>query len=153
MKEKCDLYLPYQIIGNREWSERILRIYPKAILEEGRPYSGFLGINIDRLSAVSMVTEFRKRKIPCFNVPIAYRDGTTISVDEAIAFARKNTGLVEANFTADHRSNVPLWWSLISDALPNAGEGGGRISIDRLDGHVWRDYETGEYMYDYNNLL
>jgi hypothetical protein len=39
------------------------------------------------------------------------------------------------------------------DASQNLAEGGGMITVDASDGHIWTADEMAEYMYDFNNVI
>jgi hypothetical protein len=115
-----------------------------------------LGVNVNRVKLVSVISDLRAHKIECFSVPVEYRDGENISASRAFSLANeyaKTLGASAFEATSFH-SSPPVYWifSLRYDVAVEE-KIGGVVMIDRLDGHVWTDAENEEYMYDYNNVL
>ncbi|WP_345304559.1 hypothetical protein [Lysobacter hankyongensis] len=129
-----------------------LRVFdPEFIIDEGREYSGFLGLNLKRINGVSVVTQFRKNGVPAFSVPISYRDSPRISEVDAMRAA----GLFGSMEIGQSKNMNPMFFvfRVHNKNGELKDEGGGLIVIDSLDGHVWRDDEMVEYMYDFNNVI
>ncbi|WP_124459409.1 hypothetical protein [Variovorax sp. KBW07] len=128
------------------------------VIDENRYYKGFLGYGIDRLLGVALVTSFRRDGIDALNVPVGYRDGNLLTPEEMVDRVKgqltKGSELLPAKIDENllHPMKV-IFKTNAPEFLIVNGEGGGRIVVDRLDGHIWSDYEQAEYAYDYNNLL
>jgi hypothetical protein len=153
MQKKCDLY----IVNNINSPElRIIKIYDKNFLyDEHKSYSGYLSLNIDRIKLIAVVSEFRKKGINCFSVPIKYRDNKNVTRENAFNVAIEYANLNDfkvAPISAGVNDSAPVFWlfNIINDPKEKAG---GVVIVDRLDGHVWSSLEYEEYMYDYNNVF
>jgi hypothetical protein len=152
MQKKCDLYLCAEVNVSQI---KMLRLFDKSlILEEGTVHSGYLSVNIDRVKLVAVVSDFRRRNIPCFSVPIDYRN-SAISFEAAFEVAKKyaaEQGAVVGKI--DQVLCPPLFWSFSLVSVESSEKKtGGLLMVDRLDGHVWSFEEYEEYMYDYNNIF
>ncbi|MFL9872952.1 hypothetical protein [Paraburkholderia megapolitana] len=113
-----------------------------------------MGVNVDRVELVSVVSELRKAGVSCFSVPIEYMDNPGIDVAEAKVLAKKHAKSMRCAISeSGHREgHAPLFW--IFDTPANDDDrAGGVVIVDRLDGHIWRAGEYEEYMYDYNNIF
>ncbi|MCV2221740.1 hypothetical protein PspCFBP13508_15185 [Pseudomonas sp. CFBP13508] len=151
MQKKCDLYLCEAVDASQL---NVIRLFDKAfVCENGTKLSGYLSISVNRVKLVAVVSDFRRRQIPCFSVPVEYREAR-ISFEAALQIAQAHAmeqGLVGAENPTPY---PPLFWSfvLVSKGATEK-KTGGVIMVDRLDGHIWGLEEYEEYMYDYNNLF
>lgn len=152
MQKQCDLYLCSPVDASRL---KIVRLFDKSFsCDDGKVVDGYLFVNISRVKLVSIVSTLRREHIPCFSIPVEYRDGD-ISLEAACEVAK--------NYAESHGDDVgirdqmqypPLFWSF--SLIPgNSAEkkAGGVLMVDRLDGHIWTIEEYEEYMYDYNNVF
>lgn len=153
----CDIYLMKETLGGD--------IFPPGrpavkgvVIDKNRYYKGFLGYSIDRLLGVALVTSFRRGGIDALNVPVKYRDGNLLTIEEVAAKVREQLSKgsevlpVEVDVDLLHPMRIVFKTNASEFAIIN-GEGGGKVIGDRLDGHLWSDCEQAEYAYDYNNLL
>jgi hypothetical protein len=152
MQKKCDLYL----CADTDVSQiKMLRLFDKDVLpEKDTVRSGYLFVNVERVKLVAVVSDLRRRGVPCFSVPIEYRNSVH-TYAEAFEIAQKHAaeqGVLVAQI--DQERCPPLYWSfrLICIGLGEQ-KAGGILMVDRLDGHVWSQNEYEEYMYDYNNIF
>lgn len=126
------------------------------VYDSEKSYVGFLHVNVDRIKLVSVVSDLRRNGIACFNVPIAYRDHETISIETALDLATEHAKTFGASVAISirHQKAPPVFWAF--DLIHGNDENeksGGVVMIDKLDGHVWTYSEYEEYLYDYNNVL
>ncbi len=152
MQKKCDLYLCVEVEASQI---RMLRLFDKSFfLEEGMVRSGYLFVNVDRIKLVAVVADFHRRNIPCFSVPVEYRN-SIVTYDAAFEIAKKQAaekGAVVGQ--VDQVRCPPLFWSFSLSSIGSSEKKvGGVLMIDRLDGHPWGQDEYEEYMYDYNNIF
>jgi hypothetical protein len=155
MQKKCDLYLCDSVRSERL---RFIQLYDKNFsYDDEKTYMGYLGVDVDRIKLVSVISDFRMHKINCFSVPIEYRDRKNISAKHALSLANdyaKNLGASAFGPVMSESRCSPVFWIFALKYDSTAEEkAGGVVMIDRLDGHVWTDTESEEYMYDYNNLF
>lgn len=155
MQRMTDLYLCSPVRSARL---RFVELFDARFLFDAeRIYSGYLGVNIERIKMVSIVSDLRKHNIECFSVPIKYRDEENISLSSALVFAKKFAREISASALDTPYFQLkcsPLHWFFgldYEDAV--AEKAGGVVMIDRIDGHVWSAQDYAEYMYDYNNVL
>lgn len=152
MRKPCDLYL----CAEADVSQfRMLRLFDKeVILEEGTVRSGYLFVNIERVKLVAVVSDLRRRNVPCFSVPIEYRD-SRLTYGAAFEIAKKHAaeqGVLVGEIGQERRP--PLFWSFSQVGIgPAETKTGGVLMVDRLDGHLWSQSEHEEYMYDFNNIF
>ncbi len=151
MKRECDLYLCDDVEASQL---KDVRLFDKSfICEDGKKYSGFLRLNVNRVKLVSVVSDLRKRKILCFSVPVEYR-ASVVSNKAALEVAKKYVGANGVVGIEDQTKTPPLFWSFSLAVIGAVEERiGGVVMVDRLDGHVWSIDEYEEYMYDYNNVF
>lgn len=155
MQKKTDLYLCDSVRSERL---KFIKIFDKEFLYDAdKSYVGYLGINVDRVKLVSVVSDLRKHRIVCFSAPIDYRDRENISPNHALNLANdfaKTIGASALDGVQFQLKCPPVYWTFgLKYENPAEEKIGGVVMIDRLDGHVWSDLENEEYMYDYNNLL
>ncbi|MBC3917478.1 hypothetical protein H8L32_08340 [Undibacterium sp. CY18W] len=158
MQKICDIYLLEDISGSSGLLKQLKIFEPKLLFEEDQFYCGFLGLNVNRIVGVAIVTHLRNNRIKSVNVPVEYRDKNLMSEAEAEAVAREHAGNRDVAVRSMARKEVvtnPMYWcfQLEAPGSATAMEGGGIVTVDRLDGHIWQIGETEEYMYDYNNVL
>ncbi|CAN7631293.1 hypothetical protein ACVK1X_005127 [Pseudomonas sp. PvR086] len=152
MQKKCDLYLCGPVDASRL---KMLRLFDNDFAcEDGKVFSGYLFVSVNRVKLVAVVSALRQKQILCFSVPVEYREGE-ISFEIAFEIAKKYSaeqGVVVG--VRDQSQCPPLFWSF---SLSSVGHGekkaGGMLMVDRLDGHIWGLDEYEEYMYDYNNIF
>lgn len=152
MEKTCDIFLCNPVRGAWNWFEKIARADSLVRFDEGRPYVGYLGMNIEKSAGASLVAELRAQNIGALNVPVEYRGGMTLTLDQAESFARCHVFNPFARFTTIRTWYNPMWWSLLYSDLPNVDEGGGLFMIDRMTGRRWHESEVETYMSEYNKL-
>jgi len=155
MQKKADLYICKATQSERF---RFIQIFEKNFsYEVGKLYFGYLGINVDRVKMISVITDFRIHKIACFGVPIEYRDQKNISESHAFDIAEKYAAKINAlafKRPLAQSESPPVYWKFgLNEKDTIEEKAGGIVMIDRLDGHVWTAAENEEYMYDYNNIF
>ncbi len=155
MQKKCDLYLCESVKTDRL---KLLKVFDKEFLYvPDKAYVGYLGVNVDRIKLVSVVSDLRKHNIVAFSAPVEYRDGAKLPLEQARGLAIEYAKSVRASAveSAMLKSKCPpVYW--IFDLLYHSTEQekvGGVVMIDRIDGHVWTGSENEEYMYDFNNMM
>lgn len=150
---KCDLFLLNEYKGSDLGP---LHIFDKGfVYRPEKKYSGFLGLNVDRIKMVSIVVELRRKRLEVFSSDVRYRDLKNISAEEAARLAYGYAAAKGINLEFDYfwsMKNPPVFWGF-RIVCGDADRTGGIVMIDRLDGHVWNDSEYAEYLYDYNNIL
>ena len=153
----CDLYLPEPV---RTKKLAILNYYDKNfIFDTNKLYNGYMNVSINRLAIVYMVSSLRKEDIISYGVPLKYKD-VRITREEAFIIA---TNYINNEFSdgknrflkLDYKYGIPLVWhfSIFEEDPDPDIAGWGSVKIDKLDGHIWSEYEYYEYLYDYNNIL
>lgn len=151
MQMKCDLFLcePVKASGLK-----LISLFDKGFRpDNGLIYSGYLFISVDRVKLVAVVSDFRRHHIPCFSVPVEYRE-SRISSTVAFELAQTHVTNLGKISISEQGQKPPLFWSFTlgyDNAVEN--KAGGIIMVDRLDGHIWTAGEYEEYMYDYNNIF
>lgn len=155
MQKKCDLYLCESVCSERL---KFIKLYDKEFsCDAEKSYVGYLGVNVDRIKLVSVVSDLRKHKIDCFSVPVEYRDRENLSFKHAFSLAKnyaKNLGASAFDAMTLQSRCLPVFWIFdLKYDITSEEKVGGVVMIDRLDGHVWTDAESEVYMYDYNNVL
>ncbi|MFV0549939.1 MAG: hypothetical protein ACK5M5_14665 [Limnobaculum xujianqingii] len=151
MKNICDLYLNKEVDS---YHFKYLSLFDKTFIYiPQKLYSGYLGLNVERIKLVSVVIALRKEGIEAINVPVIYRDGLLLSRVTGFDIAKKHALLNGYNVMLENiNENIPLCWSYIITNHQNE-KVGGVVHVDKLDGHIWTSLEYEEYMYDYNNIL
>jgi len=150
---KCDLFLLNEYKGSELGS---LHVFDKNfVCEPEKKYSGFLGLNVNRVKMVSIVVELRCRGLEVFSSAVQYRDLNNIGVEQATKLACCYSAAKGFHVFFDplwSMKSPPVFWSF---RIVDAGEVrvGGTVMIDKLDGHVWSNDEYLEYLYDFNNIL
>ncbi|WP_141676588.1 hypothetical protein [Pseudomonas bananamidigenes] len=151
MKRECDLYLCDDVEASQL---KVIRLFDKSfVCENGKRYSGYLRVNVNRVKLVSVVSDLRQRKILCFSVPVEYR-ASVVSHKAALEIAKKYIGESGVIGIEDQAKKPPLVWSFSLAVIGSEEEKtDGVVMVDRLDGHVWSIDEYEQYMYDYNNVF
>lgn len=153
--QEVDLYICTAAQSERF---RFIRVFDKNFYYEAdKIYVGFLGINVNRIKLISVISDLRAHRIDCFGVPVEYRDRENISMSRALDFAKIHANGIGASVLEEAQPPSkcpPVYWkfSLISKNSTEE-KAGGLVMVDRIDGHVWTDAENEEYMYDYNNVF
>ncbi|WP_448650375.1 hypothetical protein ACSHWC_20690 [Pseudomonas fluorescens] len=133
-----------------------LHVFDKGFMcVPGKKYSGFLGLNIDRVKMVSIVVALRRKGLEVFSSSVRYRDISNIDIERATKLASDYSATKGFHVVYDpvwSMKDPPVFWSF---RIVSTGEVrvGGAVMIDKVDGHVWSDTEYLEYLYDYNNIL
>jgi hypothetical protein len=150
MNERCDIYLISPLKGDSLLMRQMTVLQPTFSPESNREYKGFLDLDLPRLKAVAVVTQFRRSGVSAFNVPIRYRDSLRIAVEEAhlVASAAGQDTVISVS-----NQNPMFYIFRSSGQQQQVSEGGGLIIVDALDGHKWSADELAEYMYDFNNVI
>jgi len=150
---KCDLFLLRETISPHF---RFLSIFDKNFrYQDGQVYSGYMGLNVERIKLVSVVVELRKKGVDAFNVPVRYRDQPKLTKEERFKIAKQHAGsrgdgVAFGGFRTFNAT--PMLWSF--PLLPSdESKVGGVVYVDTLDGHFWDLIEYDEYMHDYNAIL
>ncbi len=150
MENLCDLYIPIEHKINVP-EIRFLELFDKSFkYDENKLYQGFVGVNIVRIQLLRVVLELKKEGVVCLNVPIRYRDNPTIDLDQAYSYAKQYADSKNYEMGYIESEGTPLYWTfgLYSDDLV-----GGRVMVDKIDGHIWSGIERMAYQYDYNHIL
>jgi hypothetical protein len=154
----CDIFLLEDLTGSSKLLKQLRIFQPGILFDDDQTYSGFLGLNVNRIKAVAIVAHFRNNAIRCLNIPVRYRDGKLLSEGGARKIAKEY--VEEKGWTLsekEHRDGQrnPMHWTFQISVNSNTDiyEGGGTLTVDALDGHIWEMEEMIEYMYDYNNVL
>lgn len=153
MQKICDLYIPH-ILDDYSPLEYLHILEPHFTYDPEKSYQGYLNVNVRRITLVNFITEFRKRKMQIYNVPIQYRDQENLSIDQAFEYALKAIDLENYHITKTSFMGMdsPVVWRFPLSHLFEEKAGAG-ISVDKLDGHIWTMEEIEEYDYDFNNFL
>ena len=150
--EICDIYID----GAHAIPElRFVRVFDKSFsYVEGKVYSRYIGASLPRLKGVLIVSRLKASGIPAFNLPIRYRSADLpMAAAHRIALEKAEVaGMGLSNGDAFRDIHTPMYWSF-SIIDPTGDLVGGRIMVDRLDGHIWNLDEHETFMYDYNNVL
>ena len=153
MLEICDLFLPD---ATRSKNLKFLKLLDKHfIYEKGKKYSGYVGICVNRIRLIPQIHLLREEGIRSYSVPINYKNSVQISKEEAFAIAAKDIDETQGYLVMDDAflpNNIPLVW-LFSFINQNKEIIGGKVIVDRMDGHIWTADEYDKYMYDYNNIF
>jgi hypothetical protein len=155
MQKKCDIYLCESVRTDRL---KFIELFDHSFrYEEYRIYQGYLGVSVDRLKLIPVVSDLRKNHVSCFSVPIEYRDYSNFSFTDAAMKAAQYAeirGEVIASPEVLQSKSAPVYWVF---GLINLGgdceKAGGTVAVDRIDGHIWTQSEIEEYMYDFNNIF
>ncbi len=154
MQQKCDIYFSEPTRTDRL---KFVSMFDKNFrYEEGKVYVGYLGVNVDRVKLVSIVSDLRKSNIACFSAPIEYRDNEKLSLDAAIVLANEYAKSIENSVALSSMlksKSPPVYWAFDLKNEGFEGKAGGVVMVDRIDGHIWSQREYEEYMYDFNNIL
>lgn len=153
MKTICDLYFERPTVAQ---GLKLVKVFDKAfVYVPGFEYSGYAGLNIDRIKMVSVVAELRSGGVEAFSVPVKYRDIPNLSSDQAHEFALKyalasGVGIDNAVLQSPRPSPLVWMFRIVNDPQHRVG---GVVMVDKLDGRRWTSDEYVEYLYDYNNIL
>lgn len=150
--EICDIYID----GAHAIPElRFVRVFDKSFSDvEGKVYSRYIGASLPRLKGVLIVSRLKASGILAFNLPIRYRSADLpMAAAHRIALEKVEVaGMGLSNGDEFRDIHTPMYWSF-SIIDPTGDLVGGRIMVDRLDGHIWNLDEHETFMYDYNNVL
>ncbi len=113
MQKKCDLYFYGAVKSARL---KFIELFDKNfVYDSEKSYVGFLHVNVDRIKLVSVVSDLRRNGIACFNVPIAYRDHETISMETALDLATEHAKTFGATVAISIRhQKPPLFFGLLT---------------------------------------
>lgn len=155
MQKICDIYLATSTSGTLPCLKQLTIFKSDITFDDHKFYFGFVGLNIKRIIGVSILSQLKKNNVKCFNIPIEYRENKLMTEDEALEFLKKiysAKGSISKIISRKNEHKNPMYWNFnISAKDDNTFEGGGIISVDALDGHIWNSESLEEYLYDYNN--
>jgi len=149
----CDLYFEKPAVAQ---GLKFAKVFDRAFTYvPGFEYSGYVGLNIERIKMVSVVTDLRRGGVEAFSAPVKYRDSPNLSSCQAHEFALKyasesGVGVEDAVLQSPRPSPLVWMFRIVNDPQQRIG---GVIMIDKLDGRRWTSDEYVEYLYDYNNIL
>lgn len=156
MQEICDLYLLDAVPGSSSLLQRLHIFDPAARFDRSQTYVGYLGLNLKRITVVAILTHFRTNGVRGLNIPVRYRTDL-MPAEEARLYADIHMEERGGRVMGPRRSVNPMLWHFqVHDPAESSlepREGGGNMTVDALDGHIWTADESIEYGYDYNNLL
>jgi len=152
MENFCDIYID----GSHVIPElRFVGLFDKSFqYADGKAYSGYIGATLPRLKGVLIVSRLKSAGIRAFNVPVIYRN-SRISMAAAHEIALKEvecSGFDLSSGDGFRDIHTPMYWSF-SIIDPTGDLVGGRIMVDKSDGHIWSAEEYDTFMYDYNNVI
>lgn len=148
----CDLFL------NCQTNDDILRcisLFDKSFkYNPNKMYSGYLNIRMERINLIPIMNTLNNKKISAFSVPLYYKGGS-ITKEEAFNIAKDTLKYknIEPIFDSEFNEHTPLFYSFATIFLGDNPDGflPNNIRVDKLDGHLWSDFEYCQYMYDFNN--
>ncbi len=158
----CDIYLAGDVVAGKKWRLIYKAFAPTFDAPQGKVSSGFLGLDLPRLKAISVVTTLRdiermkEEAIYCLNIPTCYRDRDPLPEHEIIAlaekYARKNRIIIGKPLSELPTRKLFLSFPIIRNDIKNrtAYE---FVRIDVLSGEIWSTEDYLNYMYDFNNIL
>jgi hypothetical protein len=148
-----DIFLLEEVSG-KSLVSAIGAICGEFLIDPEKSYSGYLGLNVKRLTGLMMLMRLRDViGVRAFNVPIRYRDCPNIGFEEAKWLA-KQRDIGDGRYAADVLWNPPHPMYLAFKIAGGDGSiAGGAICVDQLDGHIWSGDELDEYSHDYNNAF
>jgi hypothetical protein len=151
MQKKCDLYLCEAVDASQL---KVIRLFDQGfVCEAGTKLTGYLSISVNRVKLVAVVSDLRRRQIPCYSVPVEYRVDR-VSFEAALEVAKAHSIEQQLVVAENPAQYPPLFWSFVlGSRVATENKAGGVIMVDRLDGHIWGLEEYEEYMYDYNNVF
>lgn len=152
MKIYCDLFLEYPTNDN---SLRFLELLDKNFkYNHDKLYHGYLNICVERLKLINLISILKDKKINYYSVPLQYKNNINITAQEAFQIAKKSTRYkdVEPLIDSDFHHHTPLFYSFKTVFVGNNPDGfiPNNVMIDKIDGHLWSDFEYDGYMYDFN---
>ncbi|MDM5182214.1 hypothetical protein PO883_34155 [Massilia sp. DJPM01] len=151
MQEICDVFLLDELDGSSKLLQPLKIFAPEIEFDHNNKYTGFLGLELKRLKAVSIIVHFRKNGVRSLNIPVKYKSNL-ISRAEARTYAEKYLEGKGTIIDSTTSACDPMFWHF-AFSRPDLYEGGGNLVVDALDGHVWTSDELEEFCYDYLNLL
>ena len=111
MQKKCDLYLCEPTRNDRL---KFLRLFDESFqYDESKTYVNYLGINVDRIKLISVVSDLRKHGIMCFSVPIEYRRDGKLSMEAATVRANEYARSIGASAVPSimlKSNSPPVYW-------------------------------------------
>lgn len=153
MQAICDLYFDKPTVAQ---GLKLAKVFDKAFTYvPGFKYSGYVGLNIERIKMVSVVTDLRRVGVEAYSAPVRYRDLPHLSPNQAHEVALKyalasGVGIENPVVRSPRPSPVVWMFRVVNDPHQRIG---GVVMVDRLDGHRWTSDEYAEYLYDYNNMI
>lgn len=152
MKIYCDLFLDCQINDN---SLKFLELLDRNFkYNQDKLYHGYLNISVERLKLIPLISIMKNKKINYYSVPLQYKNNTNITEQESFQIAKKSIKYKEIELLIDSKFNhhTPLFYSFKTVFIGNNPNGfmPNNIMIDKIDGHLWSDFEYDKYMYDFN---
>lgn len=152
MNNSCDIFFPSPFFSK---NIRLLSLLDKRFsYKDNFEYSGYMGVCVNRVKLVPLVSLLRREGGGVYSVPVDYRDGLLLPKNDALVIASRygeENGLKIISGDSGVSSN-PLVWGFSSVCLSEE-KAGGVVMVDKLDGHIWTLDELDVYMYDYNNLF
>lgn len=151
MRIYCDLFLDCQANDD---ILRFIGLFDKSFkYDPNKIYSGYLNICMERISLIPIMNTLNSKKISAFSVPLYYKHGT-ITEEDAFNIAKDKSmhKNIEPIFHSTFNRHTPLFYYFETIFLGDNTDGflPSGIRIDKLDGHVWSDFEYDKYMYDFN---
>ena len=120
-------------------------------LLQKRPGPGFLGLDLPHELAQTLMQRLTSQRASGYALPTTYRQSPKISIEQATPIAQHYLAEVAAKRHPGSpfgparflRSDPVCCWTFAagSEALAEQGHMGLYVSIDKLDGHVWRAEE------------
>lgn len=152
MRVYCDLFLDCQ---TNDKSLKFLEILDSSFqYSSDNLYCGYLDVCVERLKLIPLIDMLKGNNISYFSVPLYYKNSIHISKLEAFDRAKKIAKQrgVEPIISSVFNRDTPLFY--LFQVKPSMDGFDGFISnciiIDKIDGHVWSDFEYDKYMYDFN---
>ena len=151
MRIYCDLFLDCQTNND---TLRFINLFDKSFkYKPNKTYCGYLNICMERISLIPIINTLNSKKINVFSVPLKYKHGT-ITEEEAFNIAKEKSRYnnIEPIFHSTFNRHTALFYYFETIFLGDNSYGflSSGIRVDKLDGHVWSDFEYYKYMYDFN---
>ena len=153
MIEMCDIFLADT---TKTSSLKFLSLLDKNFTyNKDKEYSGYMDICVHRIKLIPQISLLREEGIKSYSVPINYKNAKQITKEEAFSIAEGDIDKTKGYIIMDDKflpNNIPLVW-LFSFINNDKDIIGGKVIVDRIDGHIWTSDEFYKYMYDYNNIF